>query len=98
MPKRYLHGPVTWKVTRRNAWKDIANLRIEQLSKFQKTQRHAWMTIILKEEENWICWRIVNCLLTNCSEMSVFSSYRQARYFMVCEQTCSCGHKMDESL
>ena len=22
----------------------------------------------------------------------------QARYFMVCEQTCSCGHKMDESL
>ena len=26
-PKRYLHGPVTWKVMQSNAWKDIANLR-----------------------------------------------------------------------
>ena len=27
MPNRYLHGVMTWKVTRRNVWKDIANLR-----------------------------------------------------------------------
>ena len=43
MPKRYLHGPMTWKVMRRNAWKDIANLRIKQLRNYTKSQRHAWM-------------------------------------------------------
>ena len=26
MPKRYLHGLMTWKVMQRNAWKDIAKL------------------------------------------------------------------------
>ena len=36
MPKRYLHGLVTWKVMRRSAWKDIANWRIKQLSHFFK--------------------------------------------------------------
>ena len=30
MPKRYLHGPMTWKVMPRNAWIDIANLRIKR--------------------------------------------------------------------
>ena len=29
MPKRHLHGPTTWKVMQRNAWKDIANWRIK---------------------------------------------------------------------
>ena len=28
-----LHGPVTWKVMQRNAWKDIANKTIQQLYK-----------------------------------------------------------------
>ena len=34
MPKRYLHGLVTWKVMQRNAWKEIANWRIKQLSNY----------------------------------------------------------------
>ena len=29
MPKLSLHGPMTWKVTQRNAWKGIANLRLK---------------------------------------------------------------------
>ena len=29
-----LHGPMTWKVMRRNVWKDIANWRIKQLNKY----------------------------------------------------------------
>ena len=37
-------------------------------------------------------------LLTNCSEMSVFGSFWETWYFVVCEQTCSCGHKMDKIL
>ena len=36
MPKRYPHGPMTWKVMRRNVWKDIANLRIKQLNNCTK--------------------------------------------------------------
>ena len=33
MPKGYLHGPMTWKVMQRSAWKGIANMQIKQLSK-----------------------------------------------------------------
>ena len=43
MPKRYLHGPVTWKVMQRNVWKDIANLRIKRLSNSAKYLLHASM-------------------------------------------------------
>ena len=28
-----------------------------------------------EEEEKWISWRIIDSLLTNCSEMSVLGSY-----------------------
>ena len=36
--------------------------------------------------------RTVYSLLTNCSEMFVFGSCWETRYFVFCEQTCSCGH------
>ena len=45
MLKRYLHGPTTWKVMRRNVWKDIANLRKNNWTMIQKSQHRAWMTI-----------------------------------------------------
>ena len=61
MLKRYLDGRVTWKVMQRNEWKDIANLRIKQLSNSFKSRRHAWMTINLRKK---ISWRIVHSLLT----------------------------------
>ena len=51
MPKRYLHGPTTWKAMQRNAWKDIANLRIKRLSNYAKSQRHAWMIINSKKKK-----------------------------------------------
>ena len=50
MPKRYLHGPMTWKVMQINAWKDIANWRKNKRNKYTKSRRHAWMTIILKKK------------------------------------------------
>ena len=49
--KHYLHGPMTWKVMRRNAWKDIANLRIKRLNKYTKSRRHAWLTTNLKKRK-----------------------------------------------
>ena len=51
MPKRYLHGPTIWKVMQRNAWKDIANLRIKQRINNTKSQRHAWMIINVKKNK-----------------------------------------------
>ena len=41
VPKQYLHGLMIWKVMLRNAWKDIANLRIKRRSNCTKSQRHA---------------------------------------------------------
>ena len=49
MPEQYLLGPMTWKVTRRNVWKDIANLRIKRLNNDIKSPRHDHQLI---EEEN----------------------------------------------
>ena len=45
------HGPMTWKVMRRNVWKDIANWRTKQLNSISKSQHHELTTINFKEEE-----------------------------------------------
>ena len=55
-----LHGPLIWKVMQRNVWKDIGSWRTKQLSTCIKSQRQAWMTIILKNkkmsQENYILY------------------------------------------
>ena len=45
MQKQYILCPMTWNVTQRNVWKDIANLHINDSTIKKKSQRHAWMTI-----------------------------------------------------
>ena len=47
---QWFHGPTTWKVMQRSTWRDIANLRIKQLSNSSKSQRHAWMITNLKKK------------------------------------------------
>ena len=98
MPKRYLHGPMMWKVVQRNAWKYIANLRIRPL----RDDRYKVATPCMddhqfKEEENGS----VGDLSTVCSQMVLKCLYlaRIGRLdiFMVREQTCSCGNEMDKS-
>ena len=88
--KQYLLGPMTWKVTQRNVWKDVANLRIERLNNYKKSQHHAWMTINWKKKK-WVKRRIVNSLLNNCSEMLGW-------YLVVCGRACSRCHKVDKNL
>ena len=44
MQKQFL-GPWTWKVTQRNVWKDVVNLRIKRLNHHKKSQHHAWVSI-----------------------------------------------------
>ena len=59
-------GLSTWKVMRRNAWKDIANLRRKRLNNFSKLQPHALMTINSKRK-NWN-------LLEDCRKYALKSS------------------------
>ena len=51
-----------------------------------------------KEEETKICWRIVTCMLSNCSEMLTLGTYWTTWYSMVSEQACTINHKMDQGL
>ena len=44
LAQTFLHGPMIWKVMRRNAWNDIANWRTKQLDNYTKSQHHALMT------------------------------------------------------
>ena len=72
---------------RRNVWKDIANLRIKQLNNYFKSQRHAWMTIILKTKkmdllENYLLF--AHKLFWNVCIWLVLVG---PIFFVVCEQT-----------
>ena len=58
MKKRYLHGPMIWKVMQRNEWKDIASLRTQQRSNYTKSRRHA-LTTTNSRKKTWD-------LLENC--------------------------------
>ena len=51
MQKQYLFGLLTWKITQRNAWKDIANWRIRRRSNFSKSRHHACMSTHLKKNK-----------------------------------------------
>ena len=68
-------GLMTWKVAQRNVWKDIANLRVKQISTIRQNRNimHGWPSI--KKGRKWVVRRIVCSLLTNCSEMSLVASY-----------------------
>ena len=85
-----LHGPMTRKVMKRSAWKDIANWRTKQRNNDTKSQHHALMTINSTRRREKICGRIIYSLLADCSEMSILGTYWKTRYPMVREQTCSC--------
>ena len=79
-------------------WKDIANLRIKRINNYTKSQRHPWMTINFVEQEN----ESVGELSKVCSHIVLkclyLARFGRADIFLVCEQTSSCGHKVDESL
>ena len=49
LKQTFRQSPMTWKVMRRNAWKEIANWRTKQLNR--KSQYHASVTINLKKKK-----------------------------------------------
>ena len=52
MQKQYILGPVTWKVTQRNVWKDVANLQIKTTQQLYKVATPCMDDHQFKEEEN----------------------------------------------
>ena len=47
---------------------------------------------------NETCGRIVQSMLSNCSEMIIFDTNWKTWYSPVSEQTCTINHKMDQSM
>ena len=93
MPKRYLHGPMTWKVMQRNAWKDIANWRIKTTQQLYKVATPCLDDHQFKEEESGP----VGQFSTVCSQVVLKYLYlaRICRpdFLWSANKTCSCGHK-----
>ena len=52
------HGPMTWKVMQRSAWKDIANWQTKQLNSYTKSQ-HNVLTTTNSKKKKWYLWE--NC-------------------------------------
>ena len=92
------HGPVIWKVMQRNVWSDSASCRTKLPNICTKLQLHALMTVKLKKKK----MGFVGELSTVCSQIVLKCLYlaRIGRpdIFMVCEQTCTRGHKIDKIL
>ena len=65
LAQTFPRGPVTWKVTRRNAWKDIANLQIKRLYNYTKSQLHVLTTITSKKKK----WDLLENCQTFCSQI-----------------------------
>ena len=95
MQKQYRLGPMTWKVTQRNVWKDMRTCELKRLNNYIKSRRmddHQF-----SEAEN----ETVGELSTVCSQMSSNVCIWLVLWdlsFVVCEQACSCGHNVDEIL
>ena len=85
MPKHHLHGPMTWK----------ANKTPEQIFEVPTPYMDDHQ---FKEDEDGS----VGELSTVCSQIVVKCLYLarvwETRYFVVCEQACSCGYEKDRSL
>ena len=65
-----LHGLMTWLVMQRSVWNDIVSWQTRRLHNSTKYLLRASMTITSKRR-NKICWRIVTCMLSNCSKMLI---------------------------
>ena len=88
---------MTWKVMWSNAWNDIANWRTQQLSNYLRSPHRVLMTINSKKK-NGNGWRIAKSLLSNRPEMPFWDRAGRPDIFLVCKQTGTSCHKMDQSL
>ena len=95
MQKQFLLGPITWKVTRRNVWNDITNLRTSDSTTLQSINSMHWRPPLQRRRKE-ILGRISKSMLSNCSEMLILGTYWKTWYSMVSEQTCTIDHKLDK--
>ena len=93
MQKSYLLGPTTWKVTQRNVWKDIANLRIKWLNNLCKVATPCMDHHQFKEKEKN---ESVGGLSTVCLQIVYLA--RIGRLDIVWSVNKLARHQMDQSL
>ena len=67
----FLHGPMTWKVMPRNVWNDVVSWQTKRHNNSTKYLLLASMTTLQRRRIE-IRWRIVKCMLSNCSEIFIF--------------------------
>ena len=98
MRKQCPYDPMIWNVMRRNAWKDISNWQIKKTQHWNKVATPCMDDHLFQEKEN----ESVGELSTVCSQIVLkclhFARVGRRDIFVVCKQTCSCGHELDKSL
>ena len=67
----FLHGLMIWKVMQRNVWSDFVSWRTKRLNNSTKYLPPMHRRPPLQRRRNEDCWRIVTCMLSNCSEMLI---------------------------
>ena len=53
LAQTFPHGPMIWKVMRRNAWKDIENWRTKQLNGYNAKSQHHALTNTNSRKKKW---------------------------------------------
>ena len=92
------HGPMTWRDTPKNAWRDIVKWQTKKWSNCTKFQVFAWM-IITSKRRNLHQWEnCPKCAPKLYKKKLVLGTNWLARHFMVTEQTCTIRHNVDRSL
>ena len=74
---------------------ELANKTTQQLYKSIYSM-HRWPP--LQRRRNEICWRLVTCMLSNCSKMLILGTNWTTWYSMVSKQARTIHHKMDQCL
>ena len=70
----FLHGLMTWLVMQRSVWNDIVSWQTRRLKQLYKVSTPCIDDHPLQRRRNEICWRIVTCMLSNCSEMLILGT------------------------
>ena len=75
---------------------ELANKQDDSATLQSVCSMHRWPP--LQRRRNEICWRIVTCMLSNCSEMLVLGKNWTTWYSMVSNSARTIHHKIDQGL
>ena len=70
----FLHGPMIWKVMRRNVWNDTVSWQTRRPNNSTKYLLHASMTATSKKKKQNLLENCHKYMLSNCSEMLILGA------------------------